>query len=114
MTLLALYTACSLLPIAFLIALLVGLLLKRRGAAVLCTECQSCITRCPARTKGLNAFQIMTWAKTGSRDETLYCDLDAACTRCGLCRKDCPRGIAAFELLPEGNGRSHAASEEKA
>jgi CO dehydrogenase/acetyl-CoA synthase alpha subunit len=101
MSLLALYTACCLLPLLFLIALAVGLLSRGRGEVMLCTECQSCVTHCPARDKGANAFQGMLWAKTGSREEDFYRELDAACVRCGKCRADCPRGLAPFALLPE-------------
>jgi heterodisulfide reductase subunit C len=111
MTLLSLYAACSLLPIVCLIVLLVSLLFKGRGMVMLCTECQCCITRCPARSRELNAFRIMLWGKTGAKDETLYSELDAACTRCALCRKDCPRGIAVFELLPERGRRSARGSQ---
>ena len=92
MSLLALYTACSLLPLLFLVALAAGLLFRGRGSVMLCTECQSCITHCPARHKGANAFQGMLWAKTGFRDEDFYRELDAACVRCGKCRADCPAG----------------------
>jgi len=111
MTLLSLYAACSLLPIVCLIVLLVVLLFQGRDIVMLCTECQCCITRCPARSKGLNAFRIMLWGKTGAKDEIIYSELDAACTRCGLCREDCPRGIAVFELLPERGGLSSDKSQ---
>ncbi|MDR2818987.1 MAG: hypothetical protein LBB60_00410 [Desulfovibrio sp.] len=100
MSLLTLYTACSILPLLLLIALAAGLLLKHRGAVMLCTECQSCITHCPGRHGKVNAFQGMIWAKTGARDDQFYKDLNDVCIRCGMCRVDCPRGLAACELLP--------------
>ena len=105
MTLLSLYTACTLLPLICLGVMIVWLLVKGRSEAMLCTECQSCITRCPARGKELNAFQIIRWAKTGDKSEPQYAALDTVCTRCGLCRKDCPRGLAPFSLLPDSGAK---------
>jgi len=100
MTLLSLYTACAIFQLICLVALIIWLVFKKRGQSILCTECQSCITRCPMRKRKHNAFNIMLWSKTGSEEDELYKELNGVCIRCKLCCKDCPRGIAPFELLP--------------
>ena len=100
MTLLSLYTACVIFQLICLSALIIWLILKKREQTILCTECQTCITRCPMREHKHNAFTIMLWSKTGSAEEELYKELDGVCIRCKFCCKDCPRGIAPFALLP--------------
>lgn len=110
--LLSFYTACTLFPLLCLLGLMFRLMWKRRPDALLCTECQSCITRCPATGRdcgadgsgnaGGNAYDIIRWAKTGSthdpQDPTLQA-LQASCRHCGLCRKDCPRGLSPHTML---------------
>lgn len=100
MTLLSLYTACVLLPLICLALMIGRLIIKKRGDIILCTECQSCITHCPVQDRHMNAFQIMLWGKTGTVDEPRHAALNENCIRCGLCKKDCPRGIAPYALLP--------------
>ena len=101
MTLLSFYTACVVFPILSMVGLALYLLLLGRNDVILCTECQLCISHCPGRNKGVNAFKGMIWAKTGARDEPFYQEFDAVCTRCGMCGKDCPRGLQPFSLLPQ-------------
>ena len=84
-----------------MLGLALRLLVTKRNDVILCTECQLCISRCPGRNKGINAFQGMMWAKAGVKDEAFYQEFDAACTRCGMCGVDCPRGLQPFALLPE-------------
>ena len=107
--LLALYTACSLVPLFCLAGLMLRLLLKKRADAILCTECQSCIARCPGSRSGVNAYDIMRWAKTGGPEDPLLRRLSEACAHCDRCRRDCPRGLSPHALLPAGKGESGAA-----
>jgi Fe-S oxidoreductase len=106
MTLLSFYTACVVFPILCMVGLALYLLAVGRNDVILCTECQLCISHCPGRNKGVNAFQGMMWAKTGTVDEQFYQEFDAVCTRCGMCGKDCPRGLRPFSLLPQGEAEN--------
>ena len=85
------------------ILMLVYMLLRNHGLAILCMECQQCRAVCPVlavNEEYIGPKEVMVAAKSGKYDTVLKKHLEL-CTSCAACMERCPRGLDVDETVTE-------------
>ncbi len=84
-------------------AMLVYMLLRNKGEALLCMECQQCRAVCPVIQNTddyAGPKDIMVAAKSGKYSKALEQNIQL-CTACGACMERCPRKLEVDAIIRE-------------
>ena len=102
--LLALYVACTVVPIGIVVSAVIAAILRGSAQSLLCMECEQCLAVCPLLRKGRKGFigpkAIMTAARSGRWRAAVEAGA-LRCTSCGLCVRACPRGLSPCREVEE-------------
>jgi len=84
-------------------AMLLYMLLRNKGEAILCMECQQCKAVCPVlqnTDEYAGPKDIMVAAKSGKYSKALEKNIQL-CSACGACMERCPRKLEVDSLIRE-------------
>lgn len=84
-------------------AMLMYMLLRNKGEAILCMECQQCRAVCPVlqnTDEYAGPIDIMVAAKSGNYSKALEKNIQL-CSACAACMERCPRKLEVDALIRE-------------